>query len=61
MLSREAMAGGATQTSRATPAAASRLPVCYCSVFLGLASQAIAFRHFVTKKIWITTRLKTPS
>ena len=58
--SREAKAGGATQTRPATPAAASRLSVCYYSVLLGLASQAVAFRYVVTNKLWVTTSLVGP-
>jgi hypothetical protein len=40
---------------RASPVAASRLLMSYSSVFLGLASQAITCRHFVTETMWAKT------
>ena len=46
---------------RASPVAASRLLMSYSSVFLGLASQAITCRHFVTETMWAKTSPGDPS
>lgn len=44
---------GVTRVPLLPPLRGSRV---ICTVFLGLASQAITYRHFATNKMWVTTR-----